>query len=370
MERPHPLRRCNVISAPSVMRVGNAARVTVQVGGDAIWFESSDANLAPSIEAFASALLLPSLHARRILLLQSPADSEWQDNIANLLPIWQEWWGYETRPPICDTRARNPSTGKGTALMFSGGVDSFYSVLAGPRPDYLVSVIGFDIGLNDKQGAYALEHALRETAEACGCTPILIRTNLRDHPASGKRPLWNRAHGGALAAIGHLLSAHIDELIISSSYSNPVKHAWGSTPQTDSLLAGDGFSISHFGGDLEREDRVGAIANHALVRKHLRVCWKNKPPGRNCSRCEKCLIAMMHLAERGVLDEFDRFDSTSVLAERIDELALVHRELNVMSRIAARKLLDKKAAGSLEKLLKRSRRATPLFALRARLALY
>jgi hypothetical protein len=359
-----------VISEPTVARVGNSTRVTTQVGEEAIWFESSDVNLAPSIEAFASALLLPSLHARRALVLESPASIAWQSNVAKLLPIWQQWWGYECRPPVCDTRANDQSTSKSTALMFSGGVDSFYSIIAGPGPAYLVSVIGFDIDMEDGESTSALERALRETAEAYRCRPILIRTNLRDHPASGRRPLWNRAHGGALAAIGHLLSDLIGELVISSSYSNPVKHAWGSTPQTDSLLAGDGFRISHFGGDLQREDRVGAIANHALVRKHLRVCWKNKPPGENCSRCEKCVIAMMHLAEHGVLDEFDRFDSTSVLAERIDKLGLVHRELNVMSRIAARKLLDKKAAGSLEKLLRRSRRASPLFALKARFALY
>ena len=67
-------------------------------------------------------------------------------------------------------------------------------------------------------------------------------------------------------------------------------------------------------------------------------------------------------------DAVDRFDSTSVLAERIDQLPLVHREFNVMSRIATRGLLDVRAARSLEKLLKRSRRAAPLFALKERLA--
>jgi len=160
----------------------------------------------------------------------------------------------------------------------------------------------------------------------------------------------------------------MDQLVVSSSYSNPVTHPWGSTPQTDSLLAGDGFTLIHFGGDLRREDRVGAIANYQLVRKHLRVCWKNESAAANCSRCEKCVIAMMHLAEHGVLDELDRFDSASVLPERIDQLPLVHREFNVMSRIAERKLLDARAQRSLERLLERSRRAAPLFALKALVA--
>jgi hypothetical protein len=357
-----------VISAPRVELRGNVTRVTADVAGTPLWFESSDVSLVPSIEAFASALLLPSLHARRSLLLESEVSNTWRNNVAALLPIWKQWWGYEIKPPICENRPDETTRHNGTALMFSGGIDSFYSILAGSRPDYLVAIHGFDIDLADRQRALALAKALSVTAGANGSTPVLIRTNLREHPVSGKRRLWDRAHGGGLAAIGHLLSDRIDQLVVSSSYSNPVTHPWGSTPQTDSLLAGDGFTVTHFGGDLRREDRVGAIAHHPLVREHLRVCWKNKSPAGNCSRCEKCVIAMMHLAEHGVLDEFERFDSTSALAERIDQLPLVHREFNVMSRIAARGLLDAKAARSLESLLKRSRRATPLFALKERLA--
>ncbi len=360
--------RAVVISTPRIDQRGSVTRVTADVAGTPLWFESSDASVVRSSEAFASALLLPALHANRTLVLEGSVSETWRNNVAALLAIWHQWWGYQERTPVCDTRADVERTHKGAALLFSGGVDSFYSILAGPRPEYLVAVHGFDIDLNDTESASALESALRDTAAAQDCTPVFIRTNLRDHPASGKRPLWNRAHGGALAAIGHLLSDRIDQLVVSSSYSDPVMHAWGSTPQTDSLLAGDGFSIVHFGGELQREDRVGAIANHPLVKKHLRVCWKNKPPGRNCSRCEKCVIAMMHLAEHGALDNSDRFDRTSVLAERIDQLPLVHREFNVMSRIAARGRLDANAAISLANLLRRSRRAAPLFALKERLA--
>jgi hypothetical protein len=357
-----------VISTPRVSRHGHVTRITASVDGEPLWFESLDASLVPSIEAFASALLLPSQHAGRSLVLESAASEGWRNNIRTLLPIWHQWWGYKIKPPICDTRTNRTAPHKASALMFSAGVDSFYSLLAGPSPDYLVAVHGFDIDLNDRDRASVLEKALRDAARARDCAPVFIRTNLREHPASGKKPLWNRAHGGALAAIGHLLSDRIDKLVVSSSYSNPVTHAWGSTPQTDSLFAGDGFTVTHFGGDLLREDRVRAIADHTLVRQHLRVCWQNTSAAGNCSRCEKCVIAMMHLAEHGVLDEFSRFDSASVLAERIDQLPLVYREFNVMSRIAARGLLDAKTARSLEKLLRRSRRAAPLFALKARLA--
>lgn len=355
-----------LISAPRVEPHGQVMRVTAAVDGAPLWFESADVRLGPSIEAFASTLLLMSQHVGRTLVLEGEVSETWRNNVADLLPIWQRWWGYKIKQPVCDTRRDSSPPRNGTALMFSGGVDSFYSLLEGPHPDFLVSVHGFDVELGDRERASALEEALRDAANEQGCTPILIRTNCREHPAAGKSRLWERAHGGALAGIGHLLSDRISRLVVSSSYSNPVKSSWGSTPQTDSLFSSDGFTVTHFGGDWQREDRVGAIAGNPLVRKHLRVCWENKAPVGNCSRCEKCVITMMHLAEHGALDEFDRFDSMSVLADRIEKLPLVHRELKVMSRIAARGLLEKRAAKALDTLLRRSRRATPLFSMRSR----
>ncbi len=374
MDGPRAIMNCMIgrrdrpiaISSPRIEQRGDVVRVTADVDGLPLWFESADARLVPSIEAFASTLLLTSQHMGRTLVLEEAVSEAWRNNVAALLPVWRRWWGYEIRQPVCDTRPDNNPPRNGTALMFSGGVDSFYSLLAGPHPDFLVSVHGFDIRLDDRERATALKSALREAAGAQACVPVLIRTNCREHPAIGRSRLWERAHGGALAGIGHLLSDHIDRLVVSSSYSNPVKAAWGSTPHTDSLLAGDGFTVTHFGGDWQREDRVGAIAGNPLVRKHLRVCWENKAPVGNCSRCEKCVITMMHLAEHGALDEFDRFDSTVVLAERIEKLPLVQRELKVMSRIAARGLLEERAAKALDTLLRRSRRATPLFSVKSR----
>src|SRR5438874_3430892 len=129
-------------------RVGSAHRVSADVDGIPLWFESEDVNLAAAPEAFGSALLLVSLHHRRKLVIDAPVSATWVENIQNLFPIWRDWWGY--KPIMPDLVTRTDSSAKprdAKALLFSGGVDSFYSVLNASRHDFFVSIHGFYIPL-------------------------------------------------------------------------------------------------------------------------------------------------------------------------------------------------------------------------------
>jgi len=99
------------------------------------------------------------------------------------------------------------------ALLFSGGVDSFYSALNAPQHDLLVSAHGFDIPLSDQARMDTLRGTLTKVAASRGMKPIVIRTNFREHPVAGRGPLWERAHGGVLAAFGQARQAkcpHVD----------------------------------------------------------------------------------------------------------------------------------------------------------------
>ena len=96
--------------------------------------------------------------------------------------------------PSCRKRRRDSRVGSSNAaLMFSAGVDSYYSLLCGSKPNVLVSVHGFDIALNDTLRMASLRTALDDTARAHGCIPIVVRTNLREHPSVGKAHLWDRS---------------------------------------------------------------------------------------------------------------------------------------------------------------------------------
>ena len=341
-------------------KVGAANRVSADVDGISLWFESDDLNLAAAPEAFGSALLLVSLHHRRKLVIDAPVSATWVGNIRKLFPIWRDWWGYKAIMPDLVTRPDSATMSEANALLFSGGVDSFYSVLNAPRQDILVSIHGFDIPLTDHARMEVLRKSLHDVSHSIGARSVVIRTNFREHPVAGRGPLWERSHGGVLAAIGHVINEHAGQLSVSSSYGmkNPVP--WGSSFMTDPFFSSDRMRINTFGMDVRREEKVPAIAHDPLVRKHLRVCWRNREGLVNCSRCGKCLMTMVSLAEAGVLNDFEAFDDEEALIERLNQKRFLWKHNNPMHRAVQRGKLNPRVADAAMRLVKRSRQARRL----------
>ena len=353
------------VGIPRVEKLNGISRVTADVDETPLWFESADIELSASPEAFASALLFSSVHRRRTLVSQAPLSDVWIDNAALTMAAWREWWSYSPLPPIAERRPDSAASNPGSALMFSAGVDSYHSLLYGSNPDLLVSVHGFDIPLCDSPRMETLRLALHETASARGIRPIVIRTNLREHPSGGRPILWERSHGGALAGIGHLLSEQIGRLIISASWFRPDEQPWGSHTRTDPLFSTNGLLVDHYGIDVPREEKVEAVARNRIALKHVRVCYKNVDGAVNCSRCEKCVVTMLHLMEHGVLHESETFDGRD-LSSRVGALPFLNIYYNIANRILERGKLDPGVDRALAKVVARSRRAHALLKLKAR----
>ena len=191
---------------------------------------------------------------------------------------------------------------------------------SGERIDRLVTVQGFDIDLGDSQRMAALRRSLGEISRVTGIPSIVVRTNLRSHPLFSS-VAWERAHGGPLAAIGHVLDDSCDRLLISSSVKiGEWTEPWGSHWEIDRLWSSSRVAIVDVGSDRARAEKVAAIAGEPIVHHHLRVCWENRTPAGNCSQCEKCLTTMLMLAETGLLDRFTVFEGSASLVARIDGL--------------------------------------------------
>lgn len=347
-------RRPIVVSTPRLEQRNGCSRVTALVNRQPLWFESDDIELSPSAEAFSSALLLSSQHRRRRLVIEAPVDIRWKTGIVGVLAKWSEWWGYEPLLPVADTVGQPAQSGANKrALSFSGGVDSFFSLLTAPQPDFLVTVHGFDIPLADNRRMEALKRSLLEAADLAGARPIVIRTNLREHSANGRPYLWERSHGGALAAIGHLLAPSIAQYFISSTYSRARDRAWGSSVHTDPLFSSSSLEIVHF-GSAPREEKILGILSHPLARRHLRVCWENRKPEGNCSHCAKCLLVMLHLSEYGVLQEFDVFEGGTELVQRLDAVPYSTTHIAVIERAVQRGRLAPDVSAAATRFIERS----------------
>jgi len=343
-----------------------AHRVSANAGGTPVWFESSDIELRPAAEAFGCALLIPALREGCSLTIDAEIDTKWLSNIEQLLDIFHEWWGYPKLMP--KARSYSPSYSPSysieqkadvtrTALCFSGGVDSFYTLLRSEHTiNSLVTVHGYDIELQDVTRMAALRSSIQSVAAETNVKPIIIRTNLREHPVVARAP-WGHAHGGALAAMGHLLSDSVERILISSSYAYVNSRPWGSHWQTDHLWSSERQQILHFGMELQRSGKLRALANEPLVRQHLRVCWENRAAQGNCSRCEKCIRTRLVLADCGELIHFPGLEGQESLAQRINSLPAIKGPGKLFSELLQRGRLTPDVETAVRRLIKRTERA-------------
>jgi hypothetical protein len=330
--------------------------VSAVVAGRRIWFESADAPLAVSAEAFGTALLVPAMHAGRPLALRQPACPVWVGNLAPLAAAFRELWYPAAPVPRVAAGGAAPPAATGTALCFSGGVDAFHSLLAGGRPvDTLVYVAGYDVRLRDVARLAAVERMLHDVAVEHGARAVVVRTNLRRHPLVRATP-WLREFGAALAAVGHVLTPTVGRLLIASDGLGFEHPEVGARCGTDPLFGSRSLTVEHLAPDVTRLEKLRAIGADPLVQRHLRVCWANVAGRTNCGRCEKCVRTMLCLEACGTLGGFAGFDRGRGLVEAVEALPAVdgvvtpfYRELldaGLGGRVAAgvRRLLDRSAA--------------------------
>lgn len=338
------------------------SRVEAEVDGTTVWFESGDVVLRPSSEAFGSAFLAPTLLLGRPLSLDAAADGVWLENVARLVRIFQKWWRTPAWPPRASANAAAPGPPvTRTALCFSAGVDSFHALLRPTEPiDTIVTVQGYDMSASDEPRMAALHETLRAVSAECGVRSIVVRTNLREHPLIRATP-WERTHGGALAAIGHLLGDEFGRLLIASSIPYRSRREWwGSHWKTDALWSSASVAVANVGGERRRIEKLHGLAGEPIVQRHLRVCWENRDPSGNCSRCGKCLLAMLILADCGQLEHFPVFRERELLAQRVNALSSLKGMRLTLSDLTSSNRLPPELASAVRGLQQRTLHALSL----------
>jgi len=177
--------------------------VSATVDGEDLWFESSDAELAPAPEALASACLIPAMNAGEDLHIEAPLCQLWQANAAEAQEVIHRWWQFEkikaqgskSQKHPCDaiqeadtrqdtqqhTQQHKPRAKTGIRVQcFTGRAASFFSLLQDyEKPDFIVYVYGFDISLGDDNRLAADSPALSQIDNANEASAITISTNLR-----------------------------------------------------------------------------------------------------------------------------------------------------------------------------------------------
>ncbi|MBD0425780.1 hypothetical protein [Aquisalinus flavus] len=274
-----------------------------------VYFASTDMRLAsrPEIEFVTS--ILPCMKKGRAFRAPAPLDPRLLASFEQIQDLYLAWVPGLTRLPAkaFESAAPRPRAGTGrVAAFFSGGVDSFYTLMK-RREEItdLIFVHGFDIKLGDealyRETLAMIEHIAGET----GKNLIRLETNIR--PVLDSYIGWDYGHGPALAATAYLLSDQFDKIYIPSSQDYTHLFAFGSHPLLDPLWSLSDLDIVNDGAEARRIRKVEAIARHQIVLDTLRVCWMNPDSAYNCCRCEKCHRTMIALKVVGALDRCRTF---------------------------------------------------------------
>jgi len=341
--------------------VNGVSRISALVNGLPLWFESSDTDLSMSPEGFASALLVPAMSHGLDLVFENPLSPVWLENSRMLMEYFSKHWNWrpikiESAP---SSRLQTCTQTAKRALCFSGGVDSFYSLLTYPEQiNTLITVHGYDIRLSeDKGGHIACDH-VRQVAAAMNIDAVIVRTNYREHPVAGRK--YKYSYGGALSGIGHLVN-NTGELIISSGLRFDEVFPNGSQWQTDPFWSSETMKVVHYGAHFNRDQKLRAIAANPLVPKHLRVCQENLERKfeisdfLNCGRCQKCIRTLLVLQQENILDKLETFQNKKDLDIYLDNLMEIGDYLFASYEEICRRGIDKKYERSIRALICRSR---------------
>lgn len=305
-------------------RLAATVRSDVDALEESLWIEVADAHaeaLHSSADPFLIWMAPVALQRREALQLTSPVDDELLAQVREIQRIWEHWFpelaalGIET-PDAPATGAEVPADRpRRTASFFTGGVDSFFTVLrhaAGEgtprteRIDDLIFVHGFDVPLGRPVAADRVIGSVSELAADLGKEFVVVRTNLRE--SCFQRTDWSRhSHGAALAGVAHALGMRYSRVLLAATAAYGDLKFWGSHALVDPMFRSSRVRVVHDGAAFVRVQKTEYIARAPIVRAHLRVCWRSET-GDNCGRCTKCYRTMLALESLGVLEACATFD--------------------------------------------------------------
>ena len=277
-------------------------------------YRSTRGPLSESSDAFLAATLFPAMRLATDLEIRGDVSSLLLASTAEIQRIFSGWYPEFTPVRVVARDGAVDRRRVGAASLFSGGVDSFYTLLR--HQDEITTLIfvhGFDISLADTALRRRVSASLRAAAAELGKTLVEVHTNLRSF--SERHIDWGlRYHGAGLASVALLLAPQFGRVYIPASFPRAYTKPHGSHPLLDPLWSTEGIEFVHDGVDATRLEKVQAITASDVAMRWLRVCWEHPQGEYNCGRCEKCVRTMVNLELAGALARCRAFDRPLDLA--------------------------------------------------------
>lgn len=216
---------------------------------------------------------------------------------------------------IGETTSQKIETEKKVGTGFSGGVDSFYTVLSHMNSEYpskkithlLLAVNGAALtGFSEKLDQIWYEKELKKFCPVAEEMKLqLIGVNSNVPKINTYKTLQKGGDIFVTSAFVHALGKLFGTYYwagAEKAYVKQTENADGriDAPLAVSLVGTDSLKFYLSGSEVSRVEKVEYIADYPVVQKHLTVCGENK----NCGVCFKCLRTQAELYTVGKLDKF------------------------------------------------------------------
>lgn len=276
-------------------------------------------------------LLLPfAIRLGEPLEISRPVDRDLFLNTQELMRIWTCWYPHLKSVAIEADVQEQPGRqrDRATATLFSGGIDSWFTLLRHNGNcnqsdrigiDDLLRILGLDIPLEGADARRALRDTVLRATSEFKTQYVEVATNL------AKTRWWMEvdwprvAHGCAFASVGHALSGRYSKVLIPSTLRYDEAVPWGTHPLTDPLLSSSRTKFIHDGAGFSRVEKTKAVAKSDSALNSLQVCWATHGY-RNCGGCSKCYITMTTLFLLGALDRCCRFGARQIDKQRLTRI--------------------------------------------------
>ena len=219
-----------------------------------------------------------------------------------------------------------PSTERGSAVMFSAGVDSF-DVLYDHLPtqmalgDYQLThgIFLFHFDQRSHERAHYLEALIvyQRLFADLGLNLISADYNLKTFYPESKvsTKIWhNLTHGAGLMSVGLLLGAGLKRMYLAASDTPNGLIDYGTSALTDHMMSSEHFEFVHEGFDRDRPQKIIRLVQLPMTYDTLRVCWWSPKGVQNCGRCHKCVRTMTTLAILDKLHLYSTFKNPLTVA--------------------------------------------------------
>lgn len=318
----------------------NSRRYRICVGDQPyeLFFRSSSSLQGAGMEAAVPLALLPAMRMGWPIHVRGSVSASFLEGVRRVIAFYSEHFPDFQSVAITAEHpaAAVPSTQARRASFFSGGVDSFFTLLKGQEDiTDIITLRGFDMSLGDHVRWEQTRSAAQSVANSLGLGFHELESNFGSILKEFGQ--WvEHGHGLALASAARALAANFAEVRIPGSYTLESQVPWGSSMFTDPEFSDEALTIVHDACSATRADKTVFISTNELVLRYLRVCPGSKNNGKfNCCRCEKCLRTMVALHACGTLARSAAFPET--ITPTLVASALT---LNPQARIFVRENID------------------------------